>query len=223
MSGGLSHLDLTGLTAEDLELGAAVEHLHAGGVLAYPTETVYGFGSVCTTQGVDALTQLKPREPGKPFLVLAPSAESLSDLEWTPEAHELARIFWPGAVTLVLRDPASVFPSGIRSEAGSVAVRVSPHPVVVALMRAGAMAITSTSANAPGLPPARTGDAAALAATSLGGGGEVMVLDAGTLPPSGPSTLVDCTGSAARILREGTVPVGRLRCAIPQIHDASHE
>jgi len=217
VSGGRLRLDLIGLSAEDLELGAAVEHLHAGGVLAYPTETVYGFGSICTTQGVDALTQLKPREPGKPFLVLAPSAQSLVDLEWSDDAHELASICWPGAVTLVLRDPGSLFPPGIRSESGTVAVRVSPHPVVVALMRAGALAITSTSANAPGQPPARTGDEAARAASSLGGGADVMVLDAGTLPPSGPSTVVDCTGSAARVLREGTVPVARLRCALPRI------
>jgi len=219
---GLARLDLNGLRAEYLELGGAVEHLKAGGVLVYPTETVYGFGSLCTAPGLEALTRLKPREPGKPFLVLAPSAAFLSDLEWSQEAEELASIFWPGAVTLILRDPSSVFPTGIRSEAGTVAVRVSPHPVVVALMQAGGVAITSTSANAPGQPPAQTGDDASRAAASLGGAGDVMVLDAGTLPPSGPSTLVDCTGPSARVLREGTVPIARLRCALPQIDDACH-
>lgn len=222
MSGGPSRLDLRGLSEEDMELGAAVAHLGAGGILAYPTETVYGFGAICTAEGVAALTTLKPREPGRPFLVLAPSADFVSDLEWPAEARELASIFWPGAVTLVLRDPQGVFPSGIRSDAGTVAVRVSPHPVVRALLGEAGVAITSTSANVPGEPPARSGEEAAAAVSSLGGRSEVLVLDGGTLPPSGPSTIVDCTGPSARVLREGTVPVGRLRCALPQIRDESH-
>jgi len=222
VSGGPPRLDLRGLAEEDMELGAAVHHLGAGGILAYPTETVYGFGSICTADGVAALAALKPREPGRPFLVLAPSAEFVSGLEWPEDARELAGIFWPGAVTLVLRDPQGVFPSGIRSDEGTVAVRVSPHPVVRALLRAVGAAITSTSANVPGEPPAQTGDEAAEAVSSMGGRSKVLVLDGGTLPPSGPSTIVDCTGSSARVLREGTVPVGRLRCAIPQIRDESH-
>jgi L-threonylcarbamoyladenylate synthase len=202
-------------------MGPVLEHLNQGGLLAYPTETVYGFGGLCTADGVAALTALKPRDADKPFLVLAPSAEAVADLEWSAEATELAGIFWPGAVTLVLRDPRQIFPAGIRSAQGTVAVRVSPHPVVVALMKAGAGALTSTSANAPGSPPATSGDGAAAAVASLGGGAEVMVLDTGVLPPSGHSTLVDCTGPSARVLREGTVPVGRLRCALPEIHDES--
>ena len=222
MSGEPKRLDLRGSSPEDMEWSPAAAHLRAGGILAYPTETVYGFGGLCTPEGVEALTRLKAREDGRPFLVLAPSAEFVSDLEWTEEARELAEIFWPGAVTLVLGDPRGAFPRGIRSEAGTVAVRVSPDPVVIALLREVGTAITSTSANAPGEQPARTGDEAAAAAAGLGGGTEVLVLDAGTLPPSGPSTIVDCTGSSARVLREGTVPVGRLRCALPLIRHESH-
>lgn len=217
MSGVPSRLDLVGLGAQAMDLSAAVDHLRAGGVLGHPTETLYGFGSACTRDGVEALARLKPRERTKPFLVLAPSAESLSELAWTEEARALAGVFWPGAVTLVLLDPKGVFPKGIRSGAGTVAVRVSPHAVVQALMAAGAGAMTSTSANPPGHPPARTGTEATQAAVALGGGEEVMVLDAGALPPSGPSTLVDCTGSQVRVLREGTVPLDRLRCALPHI------
>lgn len=217
MSGGPSRLDLVGLSPDDSDLSAAVDHLRAGGVLAHPTETVYGFGSACTPEGVAALARLKVRQRHKPFLVLAPSVESLSELGWTDEARTLAEIFWPGAVTLILADAQRVFPHGIRSEAGTVAVRVSPHGVVQALMKAGAGPMTSTSANVPGRPPARTGEEAVQAAVALGGGEEVMVLDAGALPPSGPSTLVDCTGSEVRVLREGTVPLQRLRCALPHI------
>jgi L-threonylcarbamoyladenylate synthase len=209
------------LPAAALDLGAAAAHVRGGGVLGYPTETVYGFGGACTPEGVEALARLKRRERHKPFLVLAPSVEALSGLAWSEEARTLAGIFWPGAVTLVLSDPDGAFPPGIRSEAGTVAVRVSPHPVVQALMAAGTGAMTSTSANAPGHPPARTGAEARDAAIALGGGEEVLVLDAGPLPPSGPSTLVDCTASEPRVLREGTVPVARLRCALPQIRQGT--
>lgn len=222
MTGTPATVDLRGLAPEDLDLGDAARHVQAGGLLAYPTETVYGFGGSCTPDGVRALTALKPRDPGKPFLVLAPSAEALAGLRWTEEARELSRIFWPGAVTLVLQDPDGVFPPGIRSAQGSVAVRVSPHPVVVALMRVLAVPLTSTSANAPGAPPARSGEEAFRTAAGLQAGPEVMVLDAGALPPSGPSTLVDCTGPAPTVIREGTVPVGRLRCALPDIEAAPH-
>ena len=221
MSDAPSRLDLAGLRAEDMDLGPAVDHLLAGGVLAHPTETLYGFGSACTPDGVEALVRLKRRERHKPFLVLAPSAASLAGLAWTEEARTLADVFWPGAVTLVLSDPKGLFPGGIRSESGTVAVRVSPHPVVRALMEAGAGGMTSSSANPPGTPPARTGEEAIQAALALGGGAEVMVLDVGPLPPSGPSTLVDCTGSGVRVLREGTVPIHRLRCAVPNVHQGT--
>lgn len=217
MSTGPVTLDVRGTPPSDLAFEATVDHLRAGGLLAYPTETVYGFGGLCTPESVAALAALKPRGAEKPFLVLAPSFDAVADLEWSDEARELAEIFWPGAVTLVLPDPQGRFPAGVRSSTGTVAVRVSPHPVVVALMNELGEPITSTSANPPGVPPARSGDEALEAARILGAGDEVLVVDAGTLPESGPSTLVDCTGGAVKVLREGTVPVGRLRCAIPHV------
>jgi tRNA A37 threonylcarbamoyladenosine synthetase subunit TsaC/SUA5/YrdC len=78
--------------------------------------------------------------------------------------------------------------------------------------------LTSTSANAPGTEPARSGDEALAAARALDAGAEMLVLDAGTLPGSGPSTIVDCTGARPVVVREGTVPLHRLRCALPDIH-----
>jgi L-threonylcarbamoyladenylate synthase len=215
-------MDLRGVAGEDLDVTAAVHHVQAGGLLAYPTETVYGFGGACTADGVSALGRLKVRRPGQPFLALVPSADFVSALGWTDEARELASVFWPGALTLVLKDPVGMFPPGIRSEDDTVAVRVSPHPVVRALVGSGHMAITSTSANAPGQPPATTGDEASAVAQELGARGTVLVMDVGTLPPSGPSTIVDCTGFSARVLRAGTVPVDRLRCALPEIRDDSY-
>jgi len=192
--------------------------VRGGGLLAYPTETVYGFGGACTPEGVSRVRALKRREGDKPILVVVRGMDEVASLRWSEEARELARIFWPGAVTLVLADPAGIFPPGVRNSAGGVAVRVSPHPLVGVLLEELGAPLTSTSANAPGEPPARSGAEAARAAEALGAGQEMLVLDAGTLPASGPSTIVDCTGARPVVVREGSVPLQRLRCALPDIH-----
>jgi len=211
-------LDLRATPVEGVDLAPVVAHLRSGGVLAYPTETVYGFGAAATPEGVARVAALKRRELEKPLLVLVPGADAVARLAWTAEARELADIFWPGAVTLVLGDPLGIFPPGIRSPAGSVAVRVSPHPLVRALLDRFGAPLTSTSANAPGTEPARSGEEARVAAVAMGAGAEMLVLDVGTLPESGPSTIVDCSGTRPVVVREGTVPLHRLRCALPDIH-----
>ena len=211
-------VDLRGLDPDDFDLSAVVDHVRADGLIAYPTETVYGFGGLCSSAAVARLQVLKRREAPKPFLLLVRDVDAVDGLAWTAEARELASIFWPGALTLVLRDPARIFPEGVRSSAGAVAIRVSPHPLVRALLEALGDPLTSTSANAPGSPPARSGEEALQALAALGAGSGVWVLDSGPLPPSGPSTIVDFTGDSPAVIREGTIPVNRLRCALPEFH-----
>ena len=211
-------LDLRGSVPGAEELAPAAAHVAAGGILAYPTETVYGFGGLSTPEAVARVRHLKRRDEDRPLLVLARSMDDVAHLEWTDAARELASIFWPGAVTLVLGDPRGSFPPGIRSAVGAVAVRVSPHPVAASLLAQLPGPLTSTSANAPGKPPAADGTEALAAGVALGAGEELLVLDVGLLPPSGPSTIVDCTGTVPVVLREGTVPLHRLRCAVPEIH-----
>jgi len=217
VSRGVRVVDARWALPDETNLDEVAQHVRDGGVVAYPTETVYGFGGVCTPEAVARVMALKRRAEDKPLLVLVESAAAVADLEWSLEATELAGIFWPGALTLVLRDPRGIFPPGIRSEAGAVAVRVSPHPWVRVLLRAVGEPITSTSANPPGSPPARTGSEAARAAELLGAGSDVLVLDAGELEPSEPSTIIDCTSTRPAVVREGSVPVGRLRCVLPEI------
>ncbi len=217
MSDGIRVLDVRSTLPEDADLEGVSRHLRGGGVLAYPTETVYGLGGVCTPAAVARVRALKRRAEDKPMLVLVESTEAVADLAWSLEARELAGIFWPGALTLVLADPRGIFPLGVRSEAGAVAVRVSPHPWVRALLTAVGEPMTSTSANPPGSPPARTGRDAVRVGRMLGAGPELFVLDAGELEPSEPSTIIDCTGRHPVVVREGSVPVGRLRCVLPEI------
>lgn len=218
MSGAPARLDLRGVVPDARALLPAAEHARRGGILAYPTETVYGFGGRCDPDAVRRVRAVKRREESKPLLVLVRDADEVAALRWTDEARELARIFWPGSVTLVLEDPEALFPEGVRSAQGAVAVRVSPHPVVTLLLEALDGPLTSTSANAPGAPPARSGEEALAAAVELEVGSDLLVVDVGLLPASGPSTLVDCTGLAPVVVREGTVPLQRLRCVLPGIH-----
>ena len=210
-------LDLRG--DPDADLTEVVDHIRSGGVVAYPTETVYGLGSACSAQGIDTVREVKGRSSKKPLIALVESAESVEGLTWTDFASELASIFWPGALTLVLADPDRTYPDGERSEeSGAVAVRVSPHPLVVRLLAELGAPLTSTSLNAEGETPVSSGRAARGVLERLGGP-PTYLLDVGTLPASGPSTVVDCTGPEPVVLREGTVPIERLRCAIPDIHD----
>lgn len=197
---------------EEDVLEAVRAHLEEGGLLAYPTETVYGFGCALHAVALRRLSELKDRDPARPFLVLVPDRESVADLRWTDEARELADVFWPGALTLVLEDPERRFPEAVRSPSGGVAIRRSPHPVAAALVERWGGPLTSTSANAPGEEPARTADEAARAARGLGAGDEMWLVDGGRLPLSEPSTIVDCTGAEPSVLRAGAVPVRRLRC-----------
>lgn len=209
-------LDLRG--DPEADLSGVVTHLRAGGLIAYPTETVYGLGGAPSEVVAAELRRLKGRGRDQPFMVLVESAEAVQDLGWTDGARELAGIFWPGPLTLVLSDPLGIFPVGVRDEStGAVGVRVSPHALVRRLLDQLGGPLTSTSLNASGEAPATSGSDAVEVVRRLGGR-SVLVLDGGTLPSSAPSTIVDCTGPEPVVIREGTVPIKRLRCAIPEIH-----
>ena len=216
MSGAPARLDLR--ADPEADLSAVVGHLRSDGLVAYPTETVYGVGGRTSEAAMRRLRALKSREAGKPFILLVESAQAVEGLRWTPAARELAEVFWPGSLTLVLEDPLDIFPAWSKDPLRrAVAVRVSPHPLVARLLKALGEPLTSTSLNPPGDPPARSGGEAVEVLRRLGAE-DVPVLDAGTLPPSGSSTVVDCTQDEPRVLREGSIPTSRLRCAIPRIH-----
>lgn len=215
-------VDVRGLEADPQALrdalAPAVDHLRSGGLLAYPTATVYGFGGDTSGPALGALARLKARDAERPFLLLVPHDDAVPGLVWTREARALADAFWPGALTLVLADPGGVQPPGVRGAGGGVAIRRSPHPVVQALVEGLGTPLTSTSANARGAPPAADAEGVRRALEALGPPGSgVWIVDGGALPPSPPSTLVDCTGPEPRVLREGAVPVARLRCVLPDL------
>ncbi len=210
-------------TRAERERNAAqvAEHLRAGGLIAYPTETVYGFGCALRRDALAELARLKAREGAKPFLLLIRKPEDLEGVRWTQSARRLAAAFWPGPLTLALPAEAGAFPPGVLSPAGTVAARVSPHDAVRAILRALPRPITSTSANLPGGAPAIDGDEAAAVVQELEAVDRVLIVDGGRLAPSAPSTIVDCSREPPRLLRAGALPLEALRGAVPEIDEPS--
>ncbi len=200
-------------------LPAVVTHLARRGLIAYPTETVYGFGSVVAFPAVERLCLLKGREPGKPFLVLVSNRQMLAGigLRLTDAGERFAAAFWPGPLTLVLPGGEGVLPDTLRGPEGGVAVRWTSHPGAARLVQTLGSPITSTSANRPGQPSLMAAPDIEAAFGPAVTAGALLVLDAGRLPNSPPSTLVDCTGPAPRLLREGAIPRARLAAIVPAL------
>jgi L-threonylcarbamoyladenylate synthase len=182
-----------------------IAHLRAGGLIACPTETVYGFGCALRDRALERLAGVKRRTAGKPFLLLIPDALALAGVEWTDEATALAAAFWPGPLTLALRAKPGAFPAPVVSADGTVAVRATSHTGMRMLLAAMAEPITSTSANAPGGTPARSIAQAGALLGQLVDAPAVLLLDGGTLPPSRPSTIVDASVRPPRLVREGAI------------------
>jgi L-threonylcarbamoyladenylate synthase len=192
-------------------LPAVTRHLHAGGILGYPTETVYGVGCTLEPAALERLAAIKRAESGKPFLLLVTGTAMLRGLRWTPAAAALATRFWPGPLTLVVPAEPGAFPPQVTSAEEAVAVRDTPHAGIRALIDALGAPITSTSANPPGSPPALDAAGALAALRALGAPDDSVVLDGGALPASASSTLVDCTGPLPRLLRAGAIDIDRIR------------
>jgi L-threonylcarbamoyladenylate synthase len=206
---------------EEIEasLGGTVAHLEAGGMLAYPTETIYGFGGAVDRDAVDRLIQLKRRPPAKPFLLLISDSDMLArfDLHLTSSAARLAARHWPGPLTLVVPGGEHRIPASLRGPEGGVAIRWTSHPALQRLIAAYGDPITSTSANLPGLPPAMAASEIVEQWSDAVARGALRVLDGGRLEPSSPSTVVDCTGRRPRVIRPGAIAAETLRESVPDL------
>ena len=199
-----------------------IAHLNARKVLAYPTETVYGFGGAVDKESVDALVDLKGRAPDKPFLVLVSGSEMIGrlGLRLGSYAASLAARHWPGPLTLVLPGGERRVPPKLRGIEGGVAVRWTPHKGLLRLISAYGQPITSTSANKPRVLPAKAASEIAEQWRKEILSGQLRLLDGGTLQDSPPSTVVDCTGPIPKIIRSGAVSFSELRKTAPDIVDA---
>ena len=187
---------------------AAIDVLRAGGLVALPTDTVYGIAvALDTPGGIGRLFEAKARPPDKGImLLLADVAQAGAIGRMTPAALALADACWPGGLTVVVPQHRDVaLPAELTAGAPTIGLRVPDHPAPRALA-AGVGPLPTTSANRSGHPEGR--DAGEIVA-QLGGAVD-LVLDGGAAHGGPPSTVVDCTGERVAILRVGAIPADRI-------------
>ena len=183
--------------------------LRDSGVVAYPTDTVYGLGAVVyDTDAVSTLFALKGRDrsQGVPVLIAVESQLAEVAAEVPDAALALAERFWPGALTLVLRR-GPLIPALVAGGGDTVAVRLPAHPCPQALVSAVGAPITGTSANRHGGPePASAEEVQRQLGDSVR-----LVLDGGPSARAIPSTIVDVTSPTPRLVRAGAIAIDELR------------
>jgi L-threonylcarbamoyladenylate synthase len=194
------------------DIARAVEVLRGGGVIAFPTDTVYGVGAHgMLSAAVERLYVVKERPRDKAIPLLLSGVDALPQVvSLIPDAaYALAERFWPGALTMVLHRAASI-PDVVTSGGDTVAVRVPDHPVTQALLAALAAPLAATSANLSGQPAPDTADDVL---AQLDGRIDLLV-DGGTCPGGVASTVVDLTVSPFRTLRLGGISERQLLAAV---------
>lgn len=201
---------------DELEAGlkAALTAARDGGLVVLPTDTVYGLG--CDAFDADAVrllltTKGRGREMPPPVLISARTTMDALAVAVPEEARELAERFWPGPLTLICREQSSL-QWDLGDTRGTVALRMPDNEVALALLaRTGPLAVSS--ANRTGMPPATS---AQDAEHMLGGSVEVY-LDGGPATGGVPSTIVDATAPALRLLRAGSISLEELREVAPDL------
>ena len=191
-----------------VEIDAAAAILRAGGLVAFPTETVYGLGAnALDPAAVARIFAAKGRPSTNPLIVHVADASRIPPLvdEWPPAARILAERFWPGPLTVVVRRSALV-PDIVTGSGPTVALRIPGHPVALALLRAAGVPVAAPSANpSGGLSPTT----AEHVRTGLTGKYDLL-LDGGPCPGGLESTVVAVGPDGVRLLRPGLIGLAQL-------------
>jgi len=197
------------------QIKRAVTILRQSGLVAYPTDTVYGLGACMTDiAAVDRIFQVKGRPKGMALPVLLADQAQIEQIVTSvpPAAQLLADAFFPGALTIILPKSDTV-PDIITGGGKTVAFRIPNHPVPIALIKQLGKPIVGTSANLSGLNSALT---AAEVIKQIGDKID-MVIDGGRCPGGIESTVVDLSGVKPVIRRQGAISIEKLRNILPDI------
>ena len=205
-----------------LAIRDAATVLQAGGLALVPTETVYGVGvSVAAyagsqdmpdeTTGYARIFSLKQRDVRQtvPWLVAGVDALDRFGVDVPPQTYRLARAFWPGALTLIVK-AAPCVPTFMQADDGTVALRASASPVIQALIRACASPLAVTSANTHGMPAPVSFDDVEPRILA----GVDAAIDAGTTPCRDASTIISTLDGTCRIIRQGALSAGRIQSVL---------
>jgi L-threonylcarbamoyladenylate synthase len=182
----------------------AAEIIARGGVVAFRTDTFYGLGAdPLSPDAVRKIRELKGREEGKPILLLISDfSEAASFITKQSELfRDVAKRFWPGPLTLIGATRPELS-SELTSGTGTIGVRLPDDENVRALVRACGGALTATSANISGSPPART----AKEVENYFSNGIDLIIDGGEVITMLPSTVLDLSEPEPRLIREGAIP-----------------
>jgi L-threonylcarbamoyladenylate synthase len=207
-------------------LGDAARWLRSGGLLAYPTETVWGLGADATSEpAIARLLRWKARDGSDPLAILveAPGDLAMLGVEPTRAARRLTGLFWPGPLTLVL--PCSRrFARGIARADGAVGVRCSSHPLATALARRlrgeRVGPITATSLNRHGAPAARTRGEAESACGQEPDQPRLLDVQGAEAGGDSASTVVDLCGARPVVLRWGAIAADALEPVLAELAGA---
>jgi L-threonylcarbamoyladenylate synthase len=203
------------MTDIETQIKKAVSILKNGGVVAYPTDTVYGLGACMTdVAAVDRIFQVKGRPKGMALPVLLADRNQIKEIviSVSPRAQRLADEFFPGALTIILPKSA-VVPDIITGGGKTVAFRIPNHPVPLALINGLGKPIVGTSANLSGQPSALT----AMEVQAQIGDKIDMVIDGGKCPGGIESTVIDLSGEKPIVRRQGAISIEKLRKILPDI------
>ena len=190
---------------DDQELMAAAEAVLRGGVIAFPTDTLYGLGcSLFDVSAVEMIARLKRRDPSLAVISLIPEPRQAYGLavEVRADAERLIRRHWPGPLSLIFR-AAPIVPQRVRGAGGTVALRCPKHTLSQRLLMLIGGPVVASSANLSGQPPAESAEDV----VRIFGNQVDLVIDGGPRRGGVPSTLVDVSGDRPRLLRRGAVDV----------------
>ncbi|HAT03665.1 MAG TPA: threonylcarbamoyl-AMP synthase [Candidatus Magasanikbacteria bacterium] len=192
----------------DISIPDIVLALKAGKTLVYPTETCYGLGCDATNQvAIEHIFEIKHRQRNKPMLVVAADISLMMEyVVWDETLQKIADRYWPGPVTVVVQAQGRLLPLGVVGEDGTLAFRITKHPLAAELSRSLDAPIVSTSANIASLESPY--DISSI--VSMYGGAEMqpdIIIDAGELPYESPSTVVRVKDGRMRVLRQGEIVV----------------
>ncbi len=186
-------------------LDLAAEAVLRGGVIAFPTDTLYGLGcSLFDVHAVEMIARLKRRDPSHAVISLIPVPEQAWGLAMhvSPLAERLIAAHWPGPLSLIML-ASGIVPERVRGAGGTVALRCPNDPLSNALLGRIGGPVVSSSANLSGQPPAESAEEV----IRYFGNQLDLVLDGGERRGGVPSTLVDVTGARAKLLRRGALDV----------------
>jgi len=191
-------------------IAVALSTLKENGLIAFPTDTVYGLAaSAFNAQAVELLFTAKGRDFNKSIAVLIGDIAQLPQLtqSFTPSARKLADRFWPGALTLIVPRPPNL--PNILSPTPTIGVRMPDHTFARAILNAAGPLATTSANLSGGLNPKTAQDVL----QQLDGQID-LILDGGVCPGGIPSTVVDCTQAEPKVLRQGAITEQQLRDAL---------